>query len=273
MRERQQDDRAQLRLSLALAAVAAAAALVLPGQGGAVEPEPEPASVELSTAAGKQRATRGPRGPIGKPGPRGERGDAGSRGEAGSEGPRGKRGADAPVAVEKVDVAIDWQNFQYQGRDRQTVEVPGIGTAEIRCTPPNPNETNGVMRINFRPSDLGPSDNSPPSRWATTMWAVRHGGNVDDADAKSRTVVETTRIDRANQKDMQISFNTDTFGHDPESQGHVIGMITTEPFDTSTTPPPAVSFQLTWYWNFRNAFTQPDDERCYMAGMFLTEAG
>lgn len=215
-----------------------------------------------ATAAKQAEGRRGPRGPEGPPGP------DGPPGFAGPDGRRGAPGLDAGPA--RRFIAIDWQNNSYAGRDAQSFDAPGIGRGEVRCTPPWAPDggQEGKMRIQFWQSD---GVLQRPKKWATTMWVTRFGGNADDLNRERRMVVKTNRI-RAiddNRSSFHEDMDTAPIGqYDPEGMGSFTGLITTEPFnDTTAAQPPPVSFQLSWYWNFRNRA----DARCYVTGSFVTE--
>ncbi len=205
----------------------------------------------------------------GKRGPRGPRGHRGPQGPAGSQGPPGVAAGPA-----RQFIALDWQNGDYVGHDRQAFVAPGIGSGEVRCTPPNPSEPTGVQWIRFYPDDNG-SAGVGPSRWATTMWTARSGGNIgqhdgDPSDAHA-SVVRTARLDRPNQASgFHESMNTQTVGYDVRSTGMFTGLITTEPFSAATAKPPSTSFRLTWHWNFGLGYDNPDG-RCYVAATFVTK--
>lgn len=238
-------------------------AALLPGGSGAAAGT---ATVDVQTAgkAGKHTV----RGPIGRPGPGGPRGDRGSAGPRGVAGRPGPTGPAAAPALDKQFVSIAWQNGGYAGKDEAPFVAPGIGRGEVRCTPPNSAEPNGVQWVRFFPYDNGDAT-TPPRKWATTMWTQRVGGNVDDARSSTTNVIRTARLDRANQQNgFAESFNTAAEGNTPESIGSVDGLITTEPFAESTAAPPPTSFRLSWHWNFRD----PGSARCYMTATFVTEA-
>ena len=237
------------------------AGALLPGTGagrGPVSPSLEVRAATAKAAEGR----RGPRGPRGKRGP---------DGLSGEPGPRGK---DATGRVRRQFVSIGWQNNDWAGNDRQSFVAPGIGAGEVRCTPPNGNEPNGVMWIGLVPDDRGDTQSDPPQRWATTMWTTRLGGNLDDAARSKLSVVRTARLDRAFQEEFHESMNTATSGHDPISTGTFTGLITTEPFDEGTAAPDPTSFRISWHWNLRSdTSAQRRARRCYVSGAFLTEPG
>jgi hypothetical protein len=258
MRRSLQEHRPAVRLALpcVLALLLAAAALAA-----------SPATPRAEQAAAAAKEGKGDRGPRGRRGPRGPEGDQGPPGHTGSTGPAGP-----DAGPYRQFVSIGWQNGDWAGKDRQTFIAPGIGAGEVRCTPPNGNEPNGVQWIRFYPLDSGTAT-TPPSKWSTTMWTARTGGNLDDASAYRTSVVRTARLDRFNQvSGFHESMNTAPVGHDPTSTGTFTGMITTEPFSPATAKPPATSFRLTWHWNF--AETAPADKRrCFVAGTFVTRGG
>lgn len=219
------------------------------------------AKVSAAATASKQaEGRRGPRGPEGPPGP------DGLPGFTGPDGKRGAPGIDAGPA--RRFIAIDWQNNRYAGRDVQSFVAPGIGRGEVQCIPPWAPDggQEGKMRIQFWQSD---GVLQKPKKWATTMWVTRFGGNTDDLNRERRMVVKTNRI-RAiddNRSSFHEDMDTAPIGqYDPESMGSFTGLITTEPFNgTTAAQPPPVSFQLSWYWNFRSQ----SDARCYVTGSFV----
>ena len=242
----------------------ALAASLIPG-GASAEPE-RLESIQLGASAKGGSLARGP---IGRPGVRGQRGQRGRRGISGSVGRRGPAGTDAAAALDKQFVSIAWQNGDYSGKDLQEFVAPGIGEGHVRCTPPNPDEQDGVQWVRFRPYDRG-GETTAPRRWATTMWTQRVGGNVDDANHQTTNVTRTARLDRPNQNaGFFESLNTASQGYTPESIGSLQGLITTEPFDEGTSPPAPTSFRLSWHWNFRDSASA----RCYISATFVTEAG
>ena len=42
----------------------------------------------------------------------------------------------APPAVKKQFINIGWQNSDWEGYATQKFTAPGIGSGEVRCTPP-----------------------------------------------------------------------------------------------------------------------------------------
>ncbi|MFN8112974.1 MAG: hypothetical protein U0R51_07220 [Solirubrobacterales bacterium] len=245
-------------LAVALAALFGLAAVAQGRGDGAMG-----AKVAAAATAAKQaEGRRGPRGPEGPPGP------DGFQGFTGPDGRRGAPGLDAGPA--RRFIAIDWQNNRYAGRDVQSFDAPGIGSGEVQCIPPWAPDggQEGKMRIQFWQSD---GVLQRPKKWATTMWVTRFGGNADDLNRERRMVVKTNRI-RAiddNRSSFHEDMDTAPIGqYDPESMGSFTGLITTEPFnDTTAAQPPPVSFQLSWYWNFRSQ----DSARCYVTGSFVTQ--
>jgi len=225
---------------------------------------------KIAAAQLAKEGKRGPRGPEGPQGP------IGPQGFQGPEGKRGPSGIDAGPA--RQFISIDWQNNDYEGKDTQSFKAPGIGTGEVQCIPPQApdGDGSGKMRVQFTQFD---GYDQLPKKWATTMWVTRFGGNVDDANRYRRSVVKTNRI-RAiddNRKGFHESFDTaidqpdipDSNAHDPESIGSFTGIITTEPFNgTTADQPPPTTFQLSWYWNFRDE----SSSRCYVNGVFTTQA-
>jgi len=233
--------------------------LILQGRGA------DPATGQIAEPASLETPLRGERGRRGPEGPRGPRGGVGPDGAAGAAGPRG-----VAAGADRQFISIDWQNGQYAGRDRQAFVAPGIGRGEVQCIPPSSPEGDagdGRMRIQFFHAD---GVNRRPERWATTMWVTRFGGNVDDGDRHRRSDVKTNRISSTddNRSSFSESMDTAPIGqHDPESVGAFTGVITTEPFNTTTeAQPPPTTFNLSWHWNFRNAASS----RCYVSGTFVT---
>ncbi len=260
MRQPRQEHKPQLQIALlgalaTLLLVAAAASASGGGIGQRID--------AVKAVAGKEVGRRGPRGPAGPPGP------DGPQGFAGPDGRRGAPGLDAGPS--RQFIAIDWQNGDWRGRSTQTFDAPGIGTGQVQCIPPGTGEggVDGKMRIQFWQSD---GVLRRPSKWATTMWVTRFGGNADDLNRSRRMVVKTNRIKATddNRSSFHESMDTAPIGqYDPESIGSFTGLITTEPFNDTTAPqPPPASFQLSWYWNFRNA----SSARCYVNGVFVSKA-
>lgn len=278
MRRQGKERHPQVQVGLSALAVFLCA-LLLAGRGS--EPSQIP-SVDLEQTASK--AKRGPQGPVGKKGERGEKGPRGIEGERGPAGNKGPKGDDAFANVQRQFISIAWQNGQFDGRDRQSFVAPGIGEGNIQCTPPGSLAgDSGIMRIRFFPYDKGTDstpenpEGTPPENWATTMWTMRAGGKdgPDAVDRSKTTVVRTARLDRGNQSSgFAESMNTAAVGYDPRSTGSFTGMITTEPFETSTTPPPPTSFQISWHWadfEYIQNTGQQSDARCYVSGVFVTE--
>ena len=269
MRRSRKEHDAEVQVALGLVALAlliVGLILVSGSEAPASDDGPKPARIaQQLSSSGSPAAERRNRGKRGKRGKRGPRGGSGQRGPEGRAGADGSPGAAAGPA--RQFISIDWQNGDYVGHDRQTFVAPGIGTGEVRCTPPNDNEPTGVQWIRFYPYDAG-SPTEGPSNWATTMWTTRNGGNLDGGD-RFVSVVRTARLDRANQQSgFNESMNTASVGYDPTSVGLFTGLITTEPFSPTTAKPPSTSFRLTWHWNF--GYNDPNG-RCYMAGTFLTK--
>lgn len=271
MRRSLEEHRSQVQVAAGLALLALLVLALILGSG---RPAPaaageRPTLIHQLAASERPAAERGSRGRRGKRGPRGYRGPQGPPGHAGSRGAQGKA-----AGPERQFISIDWQNGQYSGHDRQSFVAPGIGTGEVRCTPPNQNEPTGVQWIRFYPYDAG-SATEGPSKWATTMWTTRNGGNIGQSDGDPNdshvSVVRTARLDRANQQSgFNESMNTQTVGYDVRSTGMFTGLITTEPFSTDTVKPPTTSFRITWHWNFGLGYDNPTG-RCYMAGTFVTK--
>ncbi len=261
----ERDSQVQVALGLALLALLLLALIIGSGSPAPASQGKPPTLAAQLTAAGQPAAER-------RSGRRGKRGPRGPRGPEGREGPQGAQGIAAGPA--RQFVSIDWQNGEYSGHDRQTFTAPGIGTGEVRCTPPNEREPTGVQWIRFYPYDA-PTATSGPSRWNTTMWTVRNGGNIGQNDGdptdSAVTVVRTARIDRAGQGNgFNESMNTQTVGYDVRSTGMFTGLITTEPLTTGISPPSPTSFRLSWHWNFGLGYDNPH-ARCYMAGTFVTK--
>lgn len=263
MRRSLQDHRSQVQVAGGLALLALLAlGLILWSGGPAPASADGPGSLQARELAATAPAAE--RGSKGKRGKRGKRGERGPRGPEGRTGPEGAPGI--PAGPARQFVTIDWQNGDWVGRDRQSFNAPGIGTGEVRCTPPNGNEPTGVQWIRFYPDDAG-SATSGPSKWNTTMWTARIGGDVGDPDSDHATVIRTARLDRWNQQSgFHESMNTIAEGTVNESEGSFTGMITTEPLTPAVRQPPATTFHLTWYWKFDDGAP-----RCYMAGTFVTK--
>jgi hypothetical protein len=250
MRQSQQEHKPALQVALTVALVALLVLAIVDRGLGATERSAHPAGAKPAKAG-----ERGPRGPVGR------------RGPSGVEGPIGKTGPAGPDAgPHRQFVTIDWQNGDYTGKDRQDFVAPGIGTGEVRCTPPNGSEPTGVQWIRFYPFDNG-TKAAGPDDWNTTMWTSRVGGDVGDPDSARATVVRTARLDRPNQQSgFYESMNTIAEGTVQESIGTFTGLITTEPLRAGVTQPAPTSFRLTWYWKFNGG-----SPRCYMAGTFSTK--
>jgi len=253
MRKSRSQHKPQLQVALLVGLVASAALLALSlGDGGRAADAATVAQPLAAAQAANERAQA-------KRGPRGPRGPAGPRGEAGLSGPKHQF------------ISLNWQNNQYAGRDVQTFTAPGIGEGEVQCIPPQSpdgDKGDGRMRIQVFHDD-GVKEN--PSKWATTMWVTRFGGNVDDANRRQRMVVKTNRIKRSddNRNSFSESMDTAPIGqYDPESVGSMVGIITTEPFEDTTAEQPApTTFRLSWHWNFKDVASS----RCYVSGTFVTE--
>ena len=278
MRRQEQNDQSHLQVGVLLAAVAALAVLLLAGNGtGSAAAQQTVQLTAGETARVTARAAEGPvgpRGPIGPAGPRGPKGvDSNVVGPPGAIGPRGLQGAEAPAQVKKQFVNIGWQGGDWDGKATQSFVAPGIGKGYLRCTPPTAqNQYTGDQLISFTPTyntagQIG--DDVRPAKWATTMWTALHGGNEDNSEARFDTRLRTARLDRGNQPNFYESFSTaPALQYDPESTGSAHGIITTEPWAQSTTPPAPTTFQVSWHWNFRN----PGNERCYVNATFITDA-
>ena len=256
MRQSHQEHKPALQVALTAALVALLVLAVVDRGLGATE-RSSPAHDGKLAKAGKR----------GKVGDRGARGPEGVQGLRGIEGPIGKTGPAGPDAGPyRQFVTIDWQNGDYVGKDRQIFVAPGIGTGEVRCTPPNGNEPTGVQWIRFHPIDNG-TKTTGPADWNTTMWTARIGGDIGDPDSEHATVIRTARLDRPNQQSgFHESMNTITEGTVQESIGTFTGMITTEPLRAGVEQPAPTTFTLTWYWKFDGG-----SPRCYMAGTFVTK--
>ena len=265
MRQQIQNRHPQVQVGLLLLGLLIAA-LLLPGGSSA---STTPQTVDLIATAAREGAT-GPAGPVGPEGPKGPKGPLGDKGPVGATGARGPAGADAPAELKTQFVNIGWQGNKWEGYESQSFTAPGIGKGRIICEPPTANNSfTGERRIEFIPTQLGTAT-SPPTKWATTMWTARHGGNVDDANAKNVTVIRTARLDRKNQKEFNESFDTaPALQYDPESTGSMHGIITTEPWQEGVVvQPPPTTFEVSWHWNFRNT----GENRCYVNATFSTDA-
>ena len=265
MRRSLQEHHSHVQVAVGLALLALLLlALVL------VVSSPAPASPGERTLLARQTAATG----AAQRGTRGRRGDRGPRGYQGPRGPEGRMGPQGPAGIDagpaRQFISIGWQNGDYSGHDRQSFVAPGIGVGEVRCTPPNQNEPTGVQWVRFFPYDAGTADQGP-SKWSTTMWTVRNGGNMNDLDSPHLSVVRTARLDRPNQvSGFNERMNTQTVGYDVKSTGMFTGMITTEPYSPATAKPPSTTFRLTWHWDFGTGYDNPDG-RCYVAGTFVTK--
>jgi hypothetical protein len=263
-----QEHHPQVQVALGVALVALLLVASLIGSGSSA-----PAASGTSTVSARELgAVSGAQGKRGKRGERGPRGFHGPRGPEGREGAQGPQGINAGPA--RQFITIDWQNGDHSGRDRQSFVAPGIGTGEVRCSPPTANEPTGVQWIRFYPYDSGTATQGP-ANWNTTMWTVRNGGNLGSeqqpADPSHLSVVRTARLDRPNQvSGFNESMNTQTVGYDVRSTGMFTGLITTEPLRADVTKPPSTSFRLTWHWDFGEGYDNPN-ARCFMAGTFLTK--
>lgn len=271
MRQPLEKHRSQVQVALGLVVLALLLLGLIFGLG-----TPAPAASGEGSLQARQLASSDPvAGERGRRGNRGERGPRGYRGPAGPKGRDGALGAQGIAAgPARQFISIDWQNGDYTGHDRQSFVAPGIGFGEVRCTPPNQNEPTGVQWIRFYPYDTG-SATEGPSKWATTMWTTRSGGNLGTEshpdDNSHLSVVRTARLDRHNQSSgFHESMNTQTVGYDVRSTGMFTGMITTEPLAAGTAKPPSTSFRITWHWNFGEGYDNPSG-RCYVAGTFLTK--
>jgi hypothetical protein len=270
MRRQVEIHRSQVRV-IGLVLLAAAGVLawlaLLPGRPGAAPAAP---LLDLQSAHGEQprRGKPGPRGPEGPRGPRGP------RGEAGPVGPRGAPGPAGPPVAETQIINIGWQNNEWQGHATQSFTAPGIGTGYVRCTPPRvQNQNTGDQLISFTPTynTRGTAGNVRPERWATTMWTARRGGNSDNPQSQYETIVRTARLDRGNQPDFYESFSTaPALSHDPRSRGSMTGIITTEPWETSTEPPPPTTFRISWHWDFTDPDAPNSARRCFVNATFTT---
>lgn len=268
MRQPREEHHSQVQIALVLSLAALLLLALLLGAGTRA-PAAQNGDGQLARQlAATQGATKYAKG-KGRRGPRGYRGPRGPQGRTGAQGPPGIAAGPA-----RQFVSIDWQNGDYAGRDRQSFVAPGIGTGEVRCSPPTSNEPTGVQWIRFYPYDSGTATEGP-KKWATTMWTVRNGGNLgtesNPEDNSHLNVVRTARLDRANQPSgFHESMNTQTVGYDVRSTGMFTGLFTTEPFVAGTAKPPSTSFRLTWHWNFGLGYDNPS-ARCYVAGTFVTK--
>ena len=193
------------------------------------------------------------RGPRGRPGPRGAPGPVGA---AGSIGVQGRAGANAPGLTQQ-QVAINWQNGRWQGRDAAGFVAPGIGAGEVRCNP----ET---QWINFFPYDRQAD---------TSMWGVMlQDPSSRGAAGHSEAVVNWARKGYDQSPDFTgpsyyLPLNRSAVGVDSRSAGSYIGIVESAgPHSSPGGPGPAsTSFQLSWHWNFADG-----SPRCYVAASFVT---
>jgi hypothetical protein len=197
------------------------------------------------------KGDRGPRGPRGPEGFRGERGPAGDRGPAGQSAP----------GMLKQNIAINWQNGQWQGRDSQSFAIPEIGSGVVVCKP-------DTQWIRVFPYDLDAD---------VAMWTVRVQRPSDRGGGDPNTDTDVRRAKRGYEDppsftgpDFNEGMNVNN-GGDPFSTGTFIGQISSAGDHDSPGGPgtKTTTFQLTWHWNFSGG--QAND-RCYVAGSFLTRS-
>lgn len=189
--------------------------------------------------------------------------DAGNRGPRGHRGPQGYRGEQGPAGESapgllKQNIAIAWQNGDYNGRDARAFVAPGIGSGEVRCSPDR-------QWIRFWPSDLNAD---------TALWTVRlqRPSSRGDSGDQTESVVRTARrgydTDPNNSgRDYNESMSVHLNGADPTSTGSFIGQISSagDHFTPGGPGPRSTSFQLSWHWNFVDG-----SPRCFIAGSFTT---
>lgn len=165
------------------------------------------------------------------------------RGPAGERGPRGPEGL---ASLTAQPIALNWQNGQADGRDRQAFRAPGIGSGEVVCS-------RSAQQVRFRPDD---------QQADTTMWTAR----VENAD----TDVRAARRERFTGEQFNEGLNLRSLA--PEGNGTFVGLISSRgDRDSATGPgvggvPAPTSFRLSWSWRFDDG-----GPRCYVAGAFVTE--
>ncbi len=183
-------------------------------------------TVSTISVAGTAYAAGGLRGP---------KGPAGPRGAAGGTGPRGL-GAPSPVQA----IQIDWQNGQYTGHDAASFVAPGIGVAQVVCSP-------STQWVNFVPYDLGVD---------TEMWGTMFYDNTTVVMAAAR---------RASDWGDEFYLPLDESSSPSSSeQGSMTGIISSRgPFGELDGPgPPPTTFHISWYWSFADGY----GPRCYVNG-------
>jgi len=187
----------------------------------------------------------------------GKRGPRGLRGPEGHRGAVGPAGASAPGLL-KQNIAIAWQNGEYNGRDTRGFTAPGIGFGEVRCDPQR-------QWIRFWPTDLNAD---------TSLWTVRlqrpssRGDSGDQTEAVVRTARRGYDTDPSNSgRDYNESMSVHLNGADPTSTGSFIGQISSagDHYTPGGPGPRSTSFQLSWHWNFADGAS-----RCFIAGSFTT---
>ncbi len=183
-----------------------------------------------------RRGDRGPRGLTGQTGPVGDRGPMGVLGPAGPTGPSGG-------GVIKRNATVNWQNGRHDGRDRASVVIPGIGSAQIVCRP----DTQWLrVFVDDRATDV-------------TMWTVtqKQGEGLN---------VRTARHEFNTGPDFNEGFNR--FLGESQQIGRFDGIISSRLNRSSAGGPgPApTTFHLSFHWDF----TDPAAARCYVAATFLT---
>lgn len=187
-------------------------------------------AVSTIAVAGTAYAARGRRGSTGRTGP---------RGAVGVTGPRGR---DAPSPVQAIQ--IDWQNGQYTGHDAATFVAPGIGIAQVLCSP-------STQWVNFVPNDLGDD---------TEMWATMFYGNTTVVMAAARRA-----SDWGNEFYLPLQESSSPASSE---QGSMTGIISSRgPFGGLDGPgPPPTTFHISWYWSFADGY----GPRCYVNGSAVT---
>lgn len=170
--------------------------------------------------------------------------DAVRRGPAGERGLRGASGTPSVVAQR---IALNWQNGAEAGRDRQEFRVPGIGSGDVVCS-------TKAQQLRLRPDD---------QQADTTMWTAR----IENAD----TDVRTARRERFTGPQFNEGLNLRSLI--PDGNGTFVGIISSRgdrdaPGGVGVGGVPApTTFRLSWSWKFDDG-----NPRCYVAGVFVTEA-
>lgn len=171
-------------------------------------------------------------------GPSGLTGPTGLAGLPGAPGPTGPQGLDAPDPVQAIQ--IDWQNGHSAGNDETAFVAPGIGIAQVVCSPT-------TQWINFVPYDLGAD---------TEMWGAMFYGDTTVVMAAAR---------RASDWGDEFYLPLDESSHRSSSeQGSMTGIISRRGSlgELGGPGPPPTTFHISWYWSFADGY----GPRCYVNG-------